>query len=206
MLFQKLILEVIESTVKIPTSAELLVSTYGLLSWLHQTIRQFSKDDIALISIMIDILCSFNTVLFNSSQLKDGQKVKKKSSVLQHLPHHMLLLILDLLPKLGSKLPVPDLRKYLHMMQAVISFDNSKTTCSLISMQKMFEIVQLTKVIIGSVSDCEDLLSYGCKFASATQGDSSECDLGNDNEQTVCHLRNLTIKWLQRMCNSQAAL
>jgi hypothetical protein len=70
----------------------------------------------------------------------------------------------------------------------------------------MFEIVQLSKAIMGSVSDCEDLLTYGCKFASATQGDSSECVLGNDNEQAVCHLRNLTVKWLQRMHNSQAAL
>jgi hypothetical protein len=70
----------------------------------------------------------------------------------------------------------------------------------------MFEIVQLSKAILGSVSDCEDLLAYGCKFAPAAQGDSSECGLGSDNKQAVCHLRTLTVKWLQRMYNSQAAL
>ncbi|PNF27543.1 hypothetical protein B7P43_G02879 [Cryptotermes secundus] len=203
---KKLILEVIESTVKIPTPAELLVTTYGLLSWLHQTIRQFSQDDTILISTTIDIISSFQTILLNSSELKDGKKVKKKSSMIQHLPHHILLLMLDLLPKLGSKLAVSDLRKYLHMMQAVISFENSRATCSLISTQKMFEIVQRSKAILGSVSDCEDLLAYGCKFAPATQGGSSECGLGSDNEQAVCHLRNLTVKWLQRMYNSQAAV
>lgn len=196
-----MILEVIESTVKIPTPAELLVSTNGLISWLHQMIRQLSQDDIILISTTVNVLSSLQTALFNTPELKDGSREKKKSLVIQHLPHHILLLLLDLLPKLGSKLAVADLRKYLHTMQAVISFENTKTTCSLISTQKMFEIVQLSRKVLGSVSDCEDLLVYGCKFAPATQGGS----LGNDSEQAVCHLRNLTIEWLQRMYNNQAA-
>jgi hypothetical protein len=206
LLFQKLILEVVESTVKIPTSAELLVSTNGLISWLHQTVRHLSQADAVLISTTIDVLSAFRTALFNSHELKDGHRVKKKSSVVHHLPRHVLLLLLDLLPKLGSKLAVADLRKYLHTMQAVISSENTKAMCSLISTQKMFEIVQRSKEILGSVSDCEDLLVYGCKFALTTQGEGSKFGLGTDNEQTVCHLRNITIEWLQRMYHGQAAV
>jgi hypothetical protein len=91
-------------------------------------------------------------------------------------------------------------------MQAVISFENTKAMCSLISIRKMFEIVQRSKEILGSVSDCEDLLVYGCKFAIATQGEGSKYGLGNDNEQAGCHLRNITIEWLQRMHHGQAAV
>ena len=205
-LFQKLILEVIESTVKIPTSAELLVCTNGLISWLHQTVRGLSQADTVLISTTIDVLSAFRTAFFNSLELKDGHRDKKKSSVVHHLPHHILLLLLDLLPKLGSKLAVADLRKYLHIMQAVISFENTKAMCSLICTQKMFEIVQRSKEILGSVADCEDLLVYGCKFALATQGEGSKCGLGTDNEQAGCYLRNVTIEWLQRMHHGQAAV
>lgn len=205
-LFQKLILEVIESTVKIPASAELLVSTNGLMSWLHQTVRGLSETDAVLISTTIDVLSAFGTAFFNSLEMKDDRKVKKKSSVVHHLPHNILLLLLDLLPKLGSKLAVADLRKYLHTMQAVISFQNTKAMCSLISTQKMFAIVQRSKAILGSVADCEDLLVYGCKFALATQGEGSKCGLGTDNEQAGCHLRNITIEWLQRMHHGQAAV
>lgn len=205
-LFQKLILEVIESTVKIPTSAELLVSTNGLISWLRQTVRCLSQADAVLIGTTVNVLSAFQTAFFNSLELKDGHRVKKKSSVVRHLPHNILLLLLDLLPKLGSKLAVADLRKYLHTMQAVISFENTKAMCSLISTQKMFEIVQRSKEILGSVSDCEDLLVYGCKFALATQGEGSKCGLGTDNEQAGCHLRNITIEWLQRMHRGQAAV
>lgn len=205
-LFQKLILEVIESTVKIPTSAELLVCTNGLISWLHQTVRGLSQADAVLISTTIDVLSAFRTAFFNSLKLKDGHGDKKKSSVVHHLPHHILLLLLDLLPKLGSKLAVADLRKYLHIMQAVISFENTKAMCSLICTQKMFEIVQRSKEILGSVADCEDLLVYGCKFALATQGEGSKCGLGTDNEQAGCYLRNITIEWLQRMHHGQAAV
>jgi hypothetical protein len=113
-LFQKLILEVVESTMKIPASAELLVSANGLISWLHQTVRHLSQADSLLISTTIDVLSAFQTVLFNSPELNDGHRVKKKSSVVQHLPRHILLLLLNLLPKLESKLAVADLRKYLH--------------------------------------------------------------------------------------------
>lgn len=190
---------------KIPTAAELLVSAYGLISWLHQTIRQLSQHDTILISTTISILFSLQSALFNSPELRNGIRGKKKSSVVPHLPHHILFFELDLLPKLGSKLAVADLRKYLHTMHAVISFQTSKTTCSLISTQKMFEIVQLSKEVLGSVLDCEDLLEYGCKFASKTQEVSSKFDLGSDSEQAVCHLRNLTVTWLQTMHNSQAA-
>jgi hypothetical protein len=203
--FQKLILEVIESTVKIPASAELLVSTNGLMSWLHQAVRRLSQADV-LISTTIDVLSAFQTLLFNPCKLKDGCRVKKKSSVIHHLPHHLLLLLLDLLPKLGSKLAVVDLRNYLHTMHAAISSENSKAVCSLISTQKMFEIVQKSKEILGSVSDCEDLLVYGCKFAFAAQEEGSKFGLKTDNEQAVCHLRNITIEWLQRMYHGQAAV
>jgi hypothetical protein len=205
-LFQKLILEVIESTVKIPTSAELLVSTNGLISWLRQTVSGLSQADAVLISTTIDVLSAFRTAFFNSLELKDGHRVKKKSTVVHHLAHNILLLLLDLFPKLGSKLAVADLRKYLHTMQAVISFENTKAMCSLISTQKMFEIVQRSKEILGSVSDCEDLLVYGCKFALATQGEGSKCSSGTDNELAGCHLRNITIEWLQRMHHGQAAV
>jgi len=204
--FQKLILEVIESTVKNPASAELLVSTNGLISWLRQTLRGLSQADAVLISTTLDVLSAFRTAFFNPLDLKDGHRVKKKSSVFHHLPHNILLLLLDLLPKLGSKLAVADLRKYLHTMQAVISFENSKAMCSLISTQKIFEIVQRSKEILGSVSDCEDLLVYGCKFALATEGEGSKCGLGTDNEQAGCRLRNITIEWLQRMHHGQAAV
>jgi len=202
----ELILEVIESTVKIPSSAESLVSTNGLISWLRQTVRGLLQADAVLISTTIDVLSAFRTAFFNSPELKDSHRVKKKSSVVHHIPHNILLLLLDLLPKLGSKLAVADLRKYLHTMQAVISFENTKAMCSLISTQKMFEIVQQSKEILGSVSDCEDLLVYGCKFALATQGEGSKYGLGNDNEQAGCHLRNITIEWLQRMHHGQAAV
>lgn len=69
----------------------------------------------------------------------------------------------------------------------------------------MFEIVELSKQVLGSVLDCEDLLAYGCKFAPTTEEEISSFDLGEDTEQAVCHLRNLTVEWLQRMHNSQAA-
>jgi hypothetical protein len=200
-----LILEVIESTVKIPTAAEFLVSTNGLISWLRQTIRQLSQHDTVLINTTINILSSLQNVLFNSIELKNGRGGKKKPSVVQHLPHRILLLELDLLPKLGSKMAVACLRKYLNTIQAVISFQNTKATCSLISTQQMFEIVELSKQVLGSVLDCEDLLAYGCKFAPTTEEEISSFDLGEDTEQAVCHLRNLTVEWLQRMHNSQAA-
>jgi hypothetical protein len=206
LLFQKLILEVIESTVKIPTSAELLVSTNGLISWLHQTVRGLSQADAVLISTTVDVLSAFRIAFFNSLELKDDHRVKKKSSVVQHLPHNILLLLLDLLPKLGSKLAAADLRKYLHAMQAVICFENTKAMCNLISTQKMFEIVQRSKEILGSVSDCEDLLVYGCKFTPATEAEGSKCGLGTDNEQAGCHLRTITVEWLQRMHHGQAAV
>lgn len=191
---------------KIPTSAELLVSTNGLISWLHQTVRGLSQADAVLISTAIDVLSAFGTAFFNSLEQKDDHRVKKKSSVVKYLAHNMLLLLLDLLPKLGSKLGVADLRKYLHTMQAVISLENTKAVCSLISTQKMFGIVERSKEILGSVADCEDLLVYGCKFALATQGEGSICGLGTDNEQAGCHLRNITIEWLQRMHHGQAAV
>ncbi|XP_021934675.1 nucleolar pre-ribosomal-associated protein 1 isoform X2 [Zootermopsis nevadensis] len=202
---KKLILEVIQSTVKIPTAAKVLVSTNGLVSWLHQTIRQLSRHDTVFISTLIDIVSSLQTVLFDATELKDGGTGKTKSSVVQYFPHYILLLELDLLPKLGSKMAVADLRKYLNTIQAVISFQNTKAINSLISTQKMFEIVQLSKEVLGSVLDCEDLLTYGCKFAPTTEEESLAFDSVDDNEQAVYHLRNLIIEWLQKIHNSQAA-
>ncbi|XP_069668959.1 nucleolar pre-ribosomal-associated protein 1 isoform X2 [Periplaneta americana] len=201
---KKLILEVIESVVRIPGPAEVLVSKNGLISWLHQIIRHLTPDDIILTSATINVVHSLWNTFCCSSESKSPGDIKRKSLVLQHLPRHILLLMSNLLSKVGLKLTLTDLRKFLHTINSVLSFENTKATCSIINTQKMFEILQVSKAVVGSVSDCEDLLMYGCKFAQPSKGTSSTLTADSDSEQAVCYLRSIIMRWLQKMFNSHA--
>ena len=190
-----MILSVLESAVKIHTPAEVLVTKNGLISWLHRSVENL-KDDVESTHSTIGVISS----LWNTFSTSSESSRKKLMNTI-HLPQHILLLSLKLIENCGViKLPLPVLKKLVETLNGVICFEKTKAMCSLIDLNNMEIIVKFAKDSCGLVSDCEDLLLYGCKFAKLAK----ECKAGTDYEQLVFHLRSFVINWLQKMYNGQS--
>nr|CAD7457075.1 unnamed protein product [Timema tahoe] len=182
-----LILEIVESSVKIPEAAPLLVSSYGILSWLEQIIQLLKPGD-EHVNAILHILASLWNTLVNSSS-------SSKNNLFSDVSHHTLLLLLDLFTKFNLNMSPKELEIYLGTVYKVLSLQNCGKVVDAMTFTHMTSILHFSKEILGSNEDCEDLLRFGYQFYKISSEDVKEKD---DFVLARYNLRRLTIEWLNQ--------
>nr|CAD7260110.1 unnamed protein product [Timema shepardi] len=182
-----LILEIVESSVKIPEAAPLLVSSYGILSWLEQIIQQLKPGDEHVKTILHILASLWNTLVNSPSSSKDN--------CLSDVSHHTLLLLLDLFTKFKVKMSPKELDIYLATVYKVLSLQNCGKVLDAMTFTHMTSILHFSKEILGSIEDCEDLLHFGYQFYKISSEDVKEKD---DFVLARYNLRRLTVEWLNK--------
>ena len=158
LLFQKLILEIINSIAKIPKSALLLVNCYGIMPWLDAVTDRLDNSDADFVPLLIDI-----TANFLDSFLKRKVSDKFPSFVLMHV-------LLTLKSTLTSKnVTIPSFTTYVETLEKVLVSKDLH-----LHQKHIKDLLELAKDLLGCMEECEDLLENGSTFAAKEINNVSE--------------------------------
>lgn len=175
-LFQKLILEVIESSTKIPKSCLLLIRGYGLLSWLTETVIRLENCDAQYVTLLINIVSNILKALLCVKQEYDTYKIL------------LLKILLSLKTRLTIGISIFSFEQYLSILQKLLV---SKDLDNIVSKKDMKDIVEFSKNLIGKIDEYENMLDHGCEFVSKTENSNME----NELEATRTSMRSLVWTW-----------
>ncbi|XP_015600464.1 nucleolar pre-ribosomal-associated protein 1 [Cephus cinctus] len=157
-----LILEVLESTVKLQKAAWILVSGYALLPWLHEAAESIDSRDMELFNTTVSLLKNLLKSI-PQNHLKSG---------------HARTMILSILLTLKSRLPKNvSLTCYTNYIEALKNTLTNKNICKGLSKKDVKDIIDMSKKLLGSINDCEDMLTYSCEFSVKTSDSLSNDEL-----------------------------
>lgn len=176
--YQRLILEVIETTVKIPKAGLRLSQSYGLIPWLNETAANLDPRDVESVNILVSIIRQLlNSVL----------KTNDRDSHLQFL---LLVALKSLKPQLSRNMSVSRLGDYASSLADIMPTKASFREA--LSRQDVEELVELGKKTLGDVDDIVACLKYGNKYVKRTNNSES----GTDEIATArSSLRKLILAW-----------
>ncbi|KAI4500310.1 hypothetical protein M0802_004727 [Mischocyttarus mexicanus] len=177
---KKLILEVIESTTKIPKSCLLLVRKFGFISWLIETVILMKNSDAQLITIIINIV---------SNILKTLLPVKKEYNFYKPM---LLKILISLKRHLTLGISISSFEQYLNLLQTLLISSNFK---NVMSKEDIESIVDFSVNLIGKIDDCENMLNHGFKFVKKAEHSKTK---ENELEKARISMQNLVWTW----CNS----
>ncbi|KAJ8893975.1 hypothetical protein PR048_006576 [Dryococelus australis] len=138
-----------QSSVKIPKAASVLVSSYGLLSWLDSVVTGLERDQPRRTNAALRVLSCLWTSL------------KEHPGAVAGL---ILKLLLALLPKLHLKLNAKILRVYLDALSGSAAAATIQLPW-LLTLSDVNAVLRYCQGILGPVQDLEDLLLFGPEFA-----------------------------------------
>ncbi|KAI4474508.1 hypothetical protein M0804_014813 [Polistes exclamans] len=176
---KKLILEVIESSTKIPKSCLLLIRGYGLLCWLTETVLRLKNCDAQWVTLIIDIV---------SNILKTVLGVKKEYDFYKVL---LLKILLSLRKHLTLGISICSFEQYLNLLQTLLVSNDFK---NIISKEDMESIVDFSKNLIGKIDECENMLNHGCKFVNKVEHSNMK---ENELEKTRKSMQALVWTWFR---------
>ncbi|XP_015175563.1 PREDICTED: nucleolar pre-ribosomal-associated protein 1 isoform X2 [Polistes dominula] len=176
---KKLILEVIESSTKIPKSCLLLIRGYGLLCWLTETVLRLKHCDAQWVTLIINIV---------SNILKTLLGVKKEYDFYKIL---LLKILLSLQKHLTLGISISSFEQYLNLLQTLLASNDLK---NVISKEDMESIVDFSKNLIGKIDECENMLNHGCKFVNKAEHSNMN---ENELEKTRKSMQALVWTWFR---------
>ncbi|KAK2577471.1 hypothetical protein KPH14_003572 [Odynerus spinipes] len=176
---KKLILEVIESSTKIPKSCLLLVRGYGLIPWLTETVVRLEMCETECATLLIDIVCNISDALSCAKQEYDCYKIM------------LLRILLSLKSHLTRGLGIRSFGKYLDLLQKLLT---SKDLENVINKQDMKDLVGFARNLVGQVNECQDILNHGCEFVNKAENSNSN----DESEITRKRLQALVWTWCRR--------
>lgn len=170
----------INSAVKIPNAAVLLVTDYGLLPWLHEILFLSDEQDSDFITVFTDVMCNIYESLVKSNEKNED------------LYFMWMRTMINLRKHLSRNTDIELYKRYLINFDKMIIYFKTRDFCKIVTINHVTDLVERSKTILRDVSECEDILKFGSKFAVKTTTDSLSPD-------TVAHvkasLKNLLITW-----------
>ncbi|XP_046741321.1 nucleolar pre-ribosomal-associated protein 1 [Diprion similis] len=183
---QILILQVIKSAVKIPNTAVLLVTGYGLLPWLHDIIYSSDVNDTEFVTIFIEVTLNLYDSLVKSNEKNED------------VYFMFLRTMMNFKSMLSRSTNIESYKNYVSTMEKIVSY-KPNDFCKILSSKFMTALVQLSKTILGEVNECEDILQHGSKFANKTLRlhcrDNHSTSDGNDITLAKNSLLKLLFTW-----------
>ncbi|XP_076235375.1 nucleolar pre-ribosomal-associated protein 1 [Calliopsis andreniformis] len=173
---KKLILEVIDATLKIPKAAILLIEGYGLLPWLFEVTRNLSSHETQHIELTVNINDKVLNTLLNIKGDTENYKLILLNS------------ILSLKSYLFKNIAIGTFTLHVNTLQRLLL---SKQMTMIVSKEYITEILEFSKEFLGSMDECEDMLRFGCEYV--TKVDSSEND--SEAERARNCLRTMVWTW-----------
>ncbi|XP_046813044.1 nucleolar pre-ribosomal-associated protein 1 [Vespa crabro] len=173
---KKLILEVIESSTRIPKSCRLLIRGYGLLSWLTETVIRLENCDPQYVTLLINIVSNILKALLWVKQEYDSYKFL------------LLKILLSLKTRLTIGLSIFSFEQYLTLLQKLLV---SKDLNNIVSKEDMKDIVNFSKNLIGKIDEYENMLDHGCEYVNKTE----ISNMANELEATRTSMRSLVWTW-----------
>ncbi|XP_053970281.1 nucleolar pre-ribosomal-associated protein 1 [Hylaeus volcanicus] len=170
-----LILEVIDSTLKINSASILLIEGYGLLPWLLEITNNLHSHEIEYIEFIVKIM----DTLLNTILRIEGDTV-----------HYKLMLLnvaLSLKSHLSKDIKVIVFTVYINILQRLFL---SRCMKMAVSKEYIMEILQFSKNLLGNLDECEDMLRFGCEYIS-----KAECIEDNEIEVARNCLRTMVWTW-----------
>lgn len=162
---KNLILQVVNSAVKIPNACVLLVTGYGLLPWLHEIIYLSDTHDTDFVTVLIDVICHiFESLAKSTEKTEDMYFMLLKTTL--NLKRHISCRNTD----------IKSYKNYITTLEKITSV-KANEFCKNLSIKDMTELVHLSKTILGEVNECEDMLQFGSKFSKKTSSSLGEDDI-----------------------------
>ncbi|XP_015514342.2 nucleolar pre-ribosomal-associated protein 1 [Neodiprion lecontei] len=152
---QNLILQVINSAVKIPNTAVLLVTGYGLLPWLHEIIYSSDVNDTEFVTIFTEVTLNLYDSLVKSNEKNED------------VYFMFLQTMMNFKKILSRSTDIESYKNYVSTMEKIVSF-KPNDFCKILSFKFMTALVELSKTILGEIKECQDILQHGSKFANKT--------------------------------------
>lgn len=181
-LFQKLILEVIDVTLKITKASVLLIEGHGLLPWLFEVTKNSYTREAPYIELIVKIMDKvLNTVL----------NIKGDTF---HYKLMLLNIALNLKSHCSKDIKIDTFTLYVNILQKLLLSKYMKT---IVRKEHLMEILEFSKGLLGNMNECEDMLRFGCEYV--TKVDCVE----NTNDIQVARNCMRTMVWT--WCSHQVA-
>ncbi|KZC10332.1 Nucleolar pre-ribosomal-associated protein 1, partial [Dufourea novaeangliae] len=173
---KKLILEVVDATLKITKGSVLLIEGHGLFPWLLHVTTNLHSNEVQYIELLVKIL----DTLLNTILKMNGDTV-----------HYKLMLLnvaLSLKTHLSKDIKVTAFALYINILQKLFLSKHMKI---IVTKEQIMDILEFSKRLFGNMDECEDMLRFGSEYV--TKVDCSE----NDNEVEVARncLRTMIWTW-----------
>ncbi|XP_014204938.1 nucleolar pre-ribosomal-associated protein 1 [Copidosoma floridanum] len=168
---KKLILQTIRSATRLTRGCTILVNGYSLLPWLVNISVNLKKGDSESIACVIDIV---NNIIdaHRKTKLKDTH-------------HHLLIkILLQTKSRFHYNLPVDCFHKFVNTL---IKAATNKMACNALAKDHLLvDLVELAKILLGDVNECEAILQFGCSFVKHCEIDGDACP--RDSLYKLVHL------------------
>ncbi|KOC67633.1 Nucleolar pre-ribosomal-associated protein 1 [Habropoda laboriosa] len=171
---KKLILEVIDVTLKITKGSVFLIEGHGLLPWLFEVARNSYKYGVQYIELIVKIMDKILNIILNIK----GDTV-----------HYKLMLLnvaLCLKSHLVKNIKIGTFTLYINILQTLLL---SKCMKVIVTKEHMTEILEFSKNLLDDVDECEDMLRFGCEYVTKVH-----C-LNNNDEIEVAKNSLRTLVW-----------
>ncbi|XP_076642321.1 nucleolar pre-ribosomal-associated protein 1 [Halictus rubicundus] len=171
---KKLILEIICVVLKMTKAAILLMKGHGLLPWLLNIATNLRDHEVQYLELIIKIIDALlNTIL-------------KMEEDTIHYKIMLLNISLSLKSHLSKDIKIAVFILYVNVLQKLFL---SKHMQTVVPKERLMEILEFSKKLLGDIDECEDILSFGCEYV--TKVDCSK----NDNEIEVAKNSLRTMVW-----------
>ncbi|XP_076686746.1 nucleolar pre-ribosomal-associated protein 1 isoform X3 [Andrena cerasifolii] len=171
---KKLILEVIDVTLKITKASVLLIEGHGLLPWLFEVTKNSYTREAPYMELIVKIMDKvLNTVL----------NIKGDTF---HYKLMLLNIALNLKSHCSKDIKIDIFTLYVNILQKLLLSKYMKT---IVSKEHLMDILEFSKGLLGNMNECEDMLRFGCEYV--TKVDCVE----NSNEIEVARNCMRTMVW-----------
>ncbi|OAD59845.1 Nucleolar pre-ribosomal-associated protein 1 [Eufriesea mexicana] len=179
---KKLILEILNATLKIRKASILFIENYGLFPWLLEITNNLQQHEVQHTEVIVKIMDKLlNSVLHIKGDI---------------IPYKLMILnvVLCLKSHLVKDIRIKIITLYINILQKLIL---SKSMKIVITKECILEILEFSKKILDNLEECDDMLRFGCKYV--IKADCSE----NDDEIQIARnsLRTLVWTWCSHEAN-----
>ncbi|XP_068980001.1 nucleolar pre-ribosomal-associated protein 1 [Bombus flavifrons] len=171
---KKLILEIIDATLKITKASILFIECYGILPWLLEVARSLPKRETQHFELVVKMMDKLLNTVLNMK----GDIVHYKLVVLS--------IALSLKSHLTKDIRIEIFTLYINILQKLLLSKHMKI---IVTKEQILEILEFSTKILDNIGECDDMLRFGCEYVTKI-----DC-LEDDDEVQIARNSLRTLVW-----------
>ncbi|XP_043517352.1 uncharacterized protein LOC122532565 isoform X2 [Frieseomelitta varia] len=179
---KKLILEIIDVTLKIRKASILFIEHYGIFPWLLEVSRNLHKQETEHFELIVKMMDKLLNTILNMKG---------------DITHYKLMLLniaLCLKSCLFTDIRIRVFISYINILQKLLLSRHMKI---IVTKEYILEIVEFSRKILDNIEECDDMLRFGCEYVTKI-----DCSKDDDEVQVAKNsLRTLVWTWCAHEIN-----